>query len=103
MKNSNAGCLAYLFGLVFLDRLDKIERNTRRTADLLDPNYEEPQPSAPPLVSRERDKRWEEQLRKAAEREQQMRVEQAREEMAQDAAAANADLPETDIDSEEEA
>ncbi len=92
MKTSNPGCLAYLFGLVFLDRLDKIERNTRRTADLLDPNYEEPHRGAPPIASRERDKRWEEQLRKAAEEEQQARVEQARQEMANEAEAANSDL-----------
>lgn len=102
MKNSNPGCLAYLLGLVFLDRLDKIERNTRRTADLLDPNYEEPQPPAPPIVSRERDKRWEEQLRRAAEREQQVRVEQARQEMSNEAEAANSDLDDARLEEDGE-
>ena len=107
MNNSNTGCLAAVFALFTYKRLGDIEANTRRTNELLEgalyPQSEDQVEVAPPIASRERDKRWEEQLKRAAAEEEQVRVEQARAEMAEDAAAANADLPETDIDSEEDA
>lgn len=82
MNNSNSGCFTFWLAVFTFNKLDKIERNTRRTADLVEGALTEPEkPGAPGLASRERDKAWEAQLKKAKEREIALRVEQARKEM----------------------
>lgn len=78
----NQSCFTFWLTLFTWNKLNKIERNTARTADLLEGALSEPAPTAAPsIASRERDKAWEAQLKKAKDRETAARVEQARKEM----------------------